>query len=112
MSISSKDISVAGQSDIKHHLHPYTQLRQLEKEGPLVIVRGEGVQVFDGWSLVRLAGIFREAAGRCGDPPNVDTPLLPLVFRQGSRSGSGIGRGHDQVGTRAYGTGTVRQLRL
>ncbi len=47
MSISSKDISVAGQSDIKHHLHPYTQLRQLEKEGPLVIVRGEGVQVFD-----------------------------------------------------------------
>ena len=41
------EISLAGQSDVKHHLHPYTQLRQFEKEGPLVIVRGEGVQVFD-----------------------------------------------------------------
>jgi 4-aminobutyrate--pyruvate transaminase len=43
----SAPISLAGQSDVRHHLHPYTQLRQLEKEGPLVIVRGEGVQVFD-----------------------------------------------------------------
>jgi 4-aminobutyrate--pyruvate transaminase len=41
------DISAAGQSDARHHLHPYTQLRQLEKEGPLVIVRGDGVHVID-----------------------------------------------------------------
>ena len=47
MNESSAPISLAGQSDIRHHLHPYTQLRQFEKEGPLVIVRGEGVQVFD-----------------------------------------------------------------
>lgn len=40
-------ISQSGQSDIAHHLHPYTQLRQFEKDGPLVITRGEGVQVFD-----------------------------------------------------------------
>lgn len=40
-------ISPAGRSDLTHHLHPYTQLRQLEREGPLVIVRGDGVQVFD-----------------------------------------------------------------
>ncbi len=40
-------ISAAGQSDVRHHLHPYTQLRDLERDGPLVIVRGEGVQVFD-----------------------------------------------------------------
>ena len=57
MSISSKDISVAGQSDIKHHLHPYTQLRQLEKEGPLVIVRGEGVQVFDEHGKAYIEGM-------------------------------------------------------
>jgi 4-aminobutyrate--pyruvate transaminase len=41
------DITPAGQSDARHHLHPYTQLRQLEKEGPLVIVRGDGVHVID-----------------------------------------------------------------
>ncbi|NKE67636.1 aminotransferase class III-fold pyridoxal phosphate-dependent enzyme [Ramlibacter sp. RBP-2] len=40
-------ISPAGRSDLTHHLHPYTQLRQLEREGPLVIVRGDGVNVFD-----------------------------------------------------------------
>ena len=40
-------ISAAGRRDLTHHLHPYTQLRQLEQDGPLVIVRGEGVRVFD-----------------------------------------------------------------
>jgi len=37
----------AAERDRTYHLHPYTQLRQLEKDGPLVIVRGEGVHVFD-----------------------------------------------------------------
>ncbi len=41
------EITSAGRSDARHHLHPYTQLRQLEKEGPLVIVRGDGVFVID-----------------------------------------------------------------
>jgi 4-aminobutyrate--pyruvate transaminase len=35
----ASDISAAGRRDLTHHLHPYTQLRQLEQEGPLVIVR-------------------------------------------------------------------------
>src|SRR5205809_3466620 len=43
----SSAISPAGRRDLTHHLHPYTQLRQLEQEGPLVIVRGDGVRVFD-----------------------------------------------------------------
>ena len=47
MNDSRAPLSQAGQSDVRHHLHPYTQLRQLEETGPLVIVRGEGVQVFD-----------------------------------------------------------------
>jgi 4-aminobutyrate--pyruvate transaminase len=33
--------------DIAHHLHPYTNPRTLERDGPLVITRGEGVHVFD-----------------------------------------------------------------
>jgi 4-aminobutyrate--pyruvate transaminase len=40
-------ITAAAQRDIAHHLHPYTQLRALEREGPLVIVRGDGVHVID-----------------------------------------------------------------
>jgi 4-aminobutyrate--pyruvate transaminase len=37
----------AAERDRTYHLHPYTQLRQLEKDGPLVIVRGDGVHVID-----------------------------------------------------------------
>lgn len=44
---SVNEFSAAARSDIAHHLHPYTQLRALERDGPLVIVRGEGVRVFD-----------------------------------------------------------------
>jgi len=40
-------LTPAARRDIAHHLHPYTQLRQLESEGPLVIVRGDGVHVID-----------------------------------------------------------------
>ena len=40
-------LTAAAERDRAHHLHPYTQLRQLEKEGPLVIVRGDGVHVYD-----------------------------------------------------------------
>src|SRR5689334_15010350 len=47
MSATHDDVSAAGRLDIAHHLHPYTQLRQLEREGPLVIVRGDGVHVID-----------------------------------------------------------------
>ncbi len=45
--MSAPSLTAAGRADVAHHLHPYTQLRQLEQTGPLVIVRGEGVQVFD-----------------------------------------------------------------
>jgi 4-aminobutyrate--pyruvate transaminase len=43
----SADLTPAAQRDIAHHLHSYTQLRQFEREGPLVIVRGDGVHVID-----------------------------------------------------------------
>lgn len=33
--------------DVRYHLHPYTNPSSLERDGPLVIVRGEGVRVFD-----------------------------------------------------------------
>ena len=49
----------AAQRDIAHHLHSYTQLRQFEREGPLVIVRGDGVHVIDEHGKRYLEGMAR-----------------------------------------------------
>jgi 4-aminobutyrate--pyruvate transaminase len=60
------DVSSAGRSDIAHHLHPYTQLRQLERDGPLVIVRGDGVYVIDEHGnryLEGMAGLWCASLG-------------------------------------------------
>lgn len=37
----------AARRDLAFHLHPSTNLRQVQSEGPLVIARGEGVYVYD-----------------------------------------------------------------
>jgi 4-aminobutyrate--pyruvate transaminase len=63
---TAPDISAAGRSDIAHHLHPYTQLRQLEQDGPLVIVRGDGVHVIDEHGkryLEGMAGLWCASLG-------------------------------------------------
>ncbi len=66
MSATDTVISPAGRNDIAHHLHPYTQLRQLEKEGPLVIVKGDGVHVIDEQGrryLEAMAGLWCTSLG-------------------------------------------------
>jgi 4-aminobutyrate--pyruvate transaminase len=70
---------LAGQSDVRHHLHPYTQLRQLEKEGPLVIVRGEGVQVFDENDKAYIEGM---AGLWCASLGFSETRLVDAATRQ------------------------------
>ena len=53
-------------ADTRYHLHPYTQPRQLEREGPLVITRGEGVYVYgeDGKKyLEAMAGLWCASLG-------------------------------------------------
>ncbi|MCW5632832.1 MAG: aminotransferase class III-fold pyridoxal phosphate-dependent enzyme [Rubrivivax sp.] len=53
-------------ADTRYHLHPYTQPRQLEREGPLVITRGEGVYVHgeDGRKyLEAMAGLWCASLG-------------------------------------------------
>ena len=37
----------AARRDLAFHLHPSTNLRQVQSDGPLVITRGEGVYVYD-----------------------------------------------------------------
>ena len=66
MTTQNHDVSPAGRSDIAHHLHPYTQLRQLEREGPLVIVKGDGVHVVDEHGqryLEGMAGLWCASLG-------------------------------------------------
>ena len=68
MTTPNHDVSPAGRSDIAHHLHPYTQLRQLEREGPLVIVKGDGVHVVDEHGqryLEGMAGLWCASLGFC-----------------------------------------------
>jgi 4-aminobutyrate--pyruvate transaminase len=53
-------------ADTRYHLHPYTQPRQLERDGPLVITRGEGVYVYgeDGTKyLEAMAGLWCASLG-------------------------------------------------
>lgn len=59
-------LTPAARSDARFHLHPYTHLRSLEKDGPLVITRGEGVYVFDEQGnryLEGMAGLWCAALG-------------------------------------------------
>lgn len=52
--------------DIAYHLHPYTNARKHEAEGPLVIVKGKGVHVYDeqGNSYIEgMAGLWSTALG-------------------------------------------------
>lgn len=56
----------AAARDVAASIHPYTHLRRHEETGPLVIVRGEGVYVFDADGnryLEGLAGLWCTALG-------------------------------------------------
>src|SRR5262245_20360147 len=65
--------------DVAHHLHSQTNLRAHEESGPLVIVRGEGVHVFDDQGkgyIEGMSGLWCAALGfgdkglrRAGPPP-------------------------------------------
>jgi len=50
-------LTPAARRDLAYHLHPSTNLRQLQNEGPLVITRGEGVYVFDEHGKQYLEGM-------------------------------------------------------
>ena len=56
----------AARRDIAHLFHPYTNLARHQETGPLVIVRGEGVRVFDeaGRDYIEgMAGLWCAALG-------------------------------------------------
>jgi len=60
------NLTPAARRDLAYHLHPSTNLRQLQNEGPLVITRGEGVYVFDEQGnryLEGMAGLWCASLG-------------------------------------------------
>ena len=53
-------------SDMAHSIHPYTNLRAHERDGPMIITRGEGIHVYDldGKQYIEgLAGLWSVAVG-------------------------------------------------
>ena len=55
-----------GARDAKVSLHPYTNARELEKDGPLVIERGKGVYVYDDQGkeyIEGMAGLWSVGVG-------------------------------------------------
>jgi 4-aminobutyrate---pyruvate transaminase len=59
-------LSSVATGDLAHLLHPYTNLARHQETGPLVIVRGEGVRVFDeqGRDYIEgLAGLWCTSLG-------------------------------------------------
>src|SRR6185295_4060808 len=56
----------AARRDLAYHLHPSTNLRSVQTEGPLVITRGEGVYVYDDQGrryLEGMAGLWCASLG-------------------------------------------------
>ncbi|WP_138470076.1 aspartate aminotransferase family protein [Poseidonocella sp. HB161398] len=53
-------------SDIAHSMHPYTNMRAHEEQGPLVMTKGDGVRVYDSEGkeyIEGLAGLWSVAVG-------------------------------------------------
>ncbi|KZC97417.1 aspartate aminotransferase family protein [Oceanibaculum pacificum] len=70
----------ASARDIAHHLHPYTNLKVHETEGPLVITRGKGVYVYDEDGkdyLEAMAGLWSASLG-FSEPRLVDAAVKQL----------------------------------
>jgi len=63
---AASTLSPAARRDMTYHLHPSTNLRAVQNDGPLVITRGEGVYVFDEQGnryLEGMAGLWCTALG-------------------------------------------------
>ena len=59
----------ASARDIAYHMHPFTNMRRLESEGPFVITRGQGIHVYDeaGHDYIdAMAGLWCASLGFSG----------------------------------------------
>src|SRR5437879_12197283 len=71
--------TTAAARDQSFHLHPATNLRTVQKEGPLVITRGEGVFVYDDEGRRYLEGMSGLWCASLGSP---ERRLAEAAYRQ------------------------------
>ncbi|HEY0418745.1 MAG TPA: aminotransferase class III-fold pyridoxal phosphate-dependent enzyme, partial [Acetobacteraceae bacterium] len=79
--------------DISYHLHPFTNMRRLEAEGPLVITHGRGIHVYDEQGreyIEAMAGLWSTALGfsekRLADVAHKQMLELPYYPTFGAKS--------------------------
>lgn len=80
-------------ADIATTMHPYTNLRQHEKAGPLIISRGDGIRVYDERGKEYIEGspgsgrwpsAFGKTVGRRCLSADAEAALLPHLLLQGA----------------------------
>lgn len=67
--------------DVAHHIHPVTNLRRHERQGPIVIDRGEGIYVYDDEGreyIEAMAGLWSVGVG-FGEPRLVEAAAKQLA---------------------------------
>ena len=108
--------------DIAYTVHPYTNLRQHERQGPLVITGGDGVYVIDddGKRYIEgLAGLWCAALGfsekRLAEAAKRQMEKLPYTHSFAHRSSRADDRAGGEAGRDRAGAdhhGLLRQFRL
>ena len=70
--------------DVANHFHPYTNLRAIEKDAPLIIVEGDGIEVIDDTGkryIEGMAGLWCASLGfseqRLGEAAKRQMDKLP-----------------------------------
>ncbi len=76
--------SILAQKDVANHFHPYTNLRALETDAPLMIVAGDGIEVIDDTGkryIEGMAGLWCASLGfsekRLGEAAKRQMDVLP-----------------------------------
>ena len=76
--------SILAQKDVAHHFHPYTNLRAIETDAPLMIVAGDGIEVIDDSGkryIEGMAGLWCASLGfsekRLGEAAKRQMDVLP-----------------------------------
>lgn len=76
--------SVLARKDVANHFHPYTNLRAIEKDAPLIIVEGDGIEVIDDTGkryIEGMAGLWCASLGfsekRLGEAAKRQMDVLP-----------------------------------
>ena len=91
------DTAALQREDSRHYLHPFTDHKSLAAQGARVIVRGEGIYIWDSEGqtdprrhvgpVVRECRLWPQGAGRRGLPPDAAAAVLQQLLQHRQRAG-------------------------